>query len=435
MLDILKTDAKKAVELMKKHEFIRIFTHYDVDGISSAGILGLSLLREGKKFHITFLNGLNDKNLDYDGDELVVFMDMGSGYPDIVSEVNADVVVVDHHFPTGKINPKKRFVHVNPHLAGIDGSFELSASGTAYVVANQFRDNSDLCGIALAGIIGDKQKIKGGNAEIVREGVERGFIEEKNGVSLYSGKLRDVLKISVEPFLDFYRKEEELDEFLLRTGVDGDKEVDELDEEEMRRLSDSIVLRILENGGSEEVIQEIVSKRFILKKELVKNAIMMSDIVNSCGRVSSFSIGLGICMRDEKYLEKGIEIWNRFQKELLDELYKRRDEVKAGSCIRYLVMDNAPTTGPIATIFSRYLFSDRPFVAINIKKDVAKVSSRTTMRMSEVVDLGEIMGIVARAVGGRGGGHRVAAGANIPPDRVEDFIREVDKLCCQAMGE
>jgi single-stranded DNA-specific DHH superfamily exonuclease len=195
------------------------------------------------------------------------------------------------------------------------------------------------------------------------------------------------------------------------------------------------VLRILENGGSEEVIQEIVSKRFILKKELVKNAIMMSDIVNSCGRVSSFSIGLGICMRDEKYLEKGIEIWNRFQKELLDELYKRRDEVKAGSCIRYLVMDNAPTTGPIATIFSRYLFSDRPFVAINIKKDVAKVSSRTTMRMSEVVDLGEIMGIVARAVGGRGGGHRVAAGANIPPDRVEDFIREVDKLCCQAMGE
>jgi|Deesub1362B_J571_1020462.scaffolds.fasta_scaffold00856_9 single-stranded DNA-specific DHH superfamily exonuclease len=435
MLDILRAEARKAAELIEEHDFIRIFTHYDVDGISAGGVIARALLRANRRFHISFLNGLNSKKLNYSDDELVVFLDMGSGYPDIVSEVDANVIVIDHHFPTGKITPKKRFVHVNPHLSGIDGSFELSASGTAYIVANQLGRNEDLCGVALAGIIGDKQKIKGGNAEIIREGMNKGFIEEKKGVSLYSGKLREVLKISVEPFLDFYEKDDELEEFLMRAGLNGEKEVDELDEEEMRRLSDAIVLRILENGGSEEVIHEIVGKRFILREELINNALMMSDVINSCGRVSAFGIGFGICMRDEKFLNRGIEIWRKFQIELLEQISLRRREVKEGDCIRYLVMKDAPTTGPIATVLSRYIFSDMPFIAINIKKDVAKVSSRTTMRMSEIVDLGEIMSIAAGKAGGRGGGHRVAAGANIPPEGVEEFIKEVDRLCCMAMGK
>jgi nanoRNase/pAp phosphatase (c-di-AMP/oligoRNAs hydrolase) len=55
------------------------------------------------------------------------------------------------------------------------------------------------------------------------------------------------------------------------------------------------------------------------------------------------------------------------------------------------------------------------------------------MRLSEIVDLGAIMSKAAQKVGGRGGGHRVAAGANIPPSAVDDFIGEVDRLCCKAL--
>ncbi len=435
MLDILKAEARKAAELIRSHEFIRIFTHYDVDGISSAAILAKSLLRMDKRFHLSFLNGLNNGNLDYERDELTVFLDMGSGYPDVVSEVNSDVLIIDHHFPMGKINPTKKLVHVNPHLAGLDGSFELSASGTTYVVANQLGKNKDLVGIALAGIIGDKQKIKGGNAEIVREGVAEGYIEEKEGLLIYSGKLKEVLQISVEPYLDFYKKEDELEEFLEKTGLDGDAEIDNLSEEDIRRLSDAIVLRILEIGGSEEVVQDFLGKRYLLKAELIQNALTLADVVNSCGRVSAFSIGFGICMRDEKFLERGFEIWRKFQTELLEEIKRRKEEVKLANCIRYLVMDDAPTTGPIATILSRYLYSDLPFVAVNVKKDVAKVSSRTTMRLSEIVDLGLVMYKAAEKVGGRGGGHRVAAGANIPPDKVNEFIKEVDRLCCTVLAK
>ena len=79
------------------------------------------------------------------------------------------------------------------------------------------------------------------------------------------------------------------------------------------------------------------------------------------------------------------------------------------------------------------MFADKPLVVVNVKDDVAKVSSRTTMDVAEVLDLGEVMRKAAEKVGGRGGGHRVAAGANIPPDGVEEFVREVDRLCCEVL--
>ncbi|HIP63589.1 MAG TPA: phosphoesterase, partial [Archaeoglobus profundus] len=201
----------------------------------------------------------------------------------------------------------------------------------------------------------------------------------------------------------------------------------ELSKEELHRLANGIVLRLLKLGAYEGVIEEVIGRKFILKNEVIKNATTFTDIINACGRVSACSIGLALCMRDEKYLDKAIEIWKKYRIDLLEELYRRREEVKEGKYIRYIVMENAQATGPIATIFSRYLYSDKPFIAINIKNDRAKVSARGNDKIK--VDLAEVMRKAAEKVGGRGGGHRVAAGANISPDKVDEFIKEVDRLC------
>ncbi len=431
MLDILKAEARKAVELLEKHEFVRIYTHYDPDGISAGAIMATALIRLGKRFQLRFLRGLNDP-VEYESDELVILEDMGSGYPDVVSEIDADVIIIDHHYPVGRIEPKKKLVHVNPHLAGLDGTFELSASGTAYVVANVLGDNRDLIGLAIVGMLGDKQKLVGGNAEIVREGVESGYVELKRGLNLHSGKVREVLMLSVEPYLDFYGKEEELEEFLAKAKVDGDKDIDELSEEETRRLADAIVLKLMKQGAYVGVIDEFVGRKFVLKNELVKNAVTLTDIVNACGRLSACSIGFAVCMRDEGYLEKAMEIWRKYRIDLLEELSRRREEVREGECIRFIVMENAPATGPVATVFSRYLYADKPFIAVNVKNGRAKVSARSNDGIG--VDLAEVMRKAAEKVGGRGGGHRVAAGANIDPDKVDEFIKEVDRLCCVQLG-
>lgn len=424
MLDILKVMAKEGLRLVEKHDFIRIYTHHDPDGITSGAILAISLIRMGKDFQVRFLKGLNE-DLDYDKSDLVILSDMGSGYPDVVSNIEADVIVIDHHIPLGKIDK----VHINPHLAGLDGNYELSASGTAYVFANVIGENKDLVGLALVGAIGDKQRIKGGNKEILEEGLREGYLDLK-GMGLHSMNLRDALKYSLDPFLDFYKKEDELDEFLRNFGLNGDKEVDDLSDEEIYKLINAISLRLLRMNAYTGVFRDMMERKLFLKKEIVKNAVTLCDMINACGRSSACNVAFAICLRDSNYLDRAWEIWRRYTLELLEMIDKYRKDVRESFGIRYLVMEDG-NTGPLATIFSRYFYPDKPFVAVSIRGERAKVSARSNDRLR--VNLAEVMQRAGRKVGGKGGGHRVAAGAIISADRVEEFISEVDKLCLQCL--
>lgn len=424
--------AKKAANLLLKHDFARIYTHYDADGIAGGAIVAKALLRAGKSFQISFLKGLNDFELE--GDELLIFVDMGSGYSEKISSIDSNVIILDHHKPDGEIKPKKTLVHLNPHLFGVDGTYELSASGAAYFFARELGNNRDLASIAILGAIGDKQKFLGLNGEILMDGVNSGCLEVRRGISLPSGKLSRSLAMSIEPYLDFYGKEDELREFLKRAGLE-DKEFDELSASELQRLADAIALRLLKLGAYEGVFEQVIGKIVLVKNLPVRNSSYLVDIINSCGRLGATSTAFSILLGDEKALREGIEIEERFKREILEELAKRRNDIREGFCIRYLVMDDAPSTSSIATVFSRYLMPDKPLVVLNVKKDGnVKVSARTTEKIARKLDLAEVMRMSAKKVGGVGGGHRVAAGANIRKENLEEFLKEVDRLCCAMLA-
>ncbi len=432
-LSLLREFARKAANLVEKHDFVRVYTHYDADGIAAGAIIAKALMRAGKKFQISFLKGLNEP-FEYERGELLLFADMGSAYPELMSEVETDLIILDHHIPVGSIKPKRSFAHVNPHLAGFDGTYELSASGVAYFFANELGSNKDLSPIALVGAFGDKQKMVGGNAQILKEGKERGYVEERVGVNIYSGKLADVLATSLEPFLDFYGKDDELDEFLRRIGIDGEREIDELSFEEMQRLADAIAMRLLKMGAYEGIFEDFIGRRLLFTNLPIASAALLTDVVNSCGRAGAMSVALAILLGDARFVEKAIRIHDDYTRQVLEEIARRREEVKEGFCIRYLVMENAPSASPIATVLSRYLMSDKPIVVINVKNGKAKVSARTTEKLSRRVNLADVMRLAAEKVGGSGGGHRVAAGANISPEKIEEFLKEVDRLCCAMLA-
>ncbi len=432
-ISLLRGRAKRAAELVAKHDFVRIYTHYDADGISAGAILAKALLRAGKSFQISFLKGLNEP-FDYEKGELLLFADMGSGYADLMSEVDTDVVILDHHVPNGEIVPKKALAHVNPHLVGMDGTFELSASGVCYFFANELGRNKDLASIALIGLLGDKQKFEGGNAEILRSGIEAGVVEEKTGLNLPSGKLREALLYSLEPYLDFYGREEEMEELLEKASLDGEREFEELSDDETRRLADAITLRLLRQKAYTGIFDQIIGKRLVLKNLLIKNAAMAVDVVNSCGRIGAMSTALSMLLGDVEALNRALRINHEYVRQILEELRKRRQEVREGFCIRYLVMNDGPSASPIATILSRYILTDKPLIVISIKNEHAKVSARTNKSIAERVDLAEVMRLAAERVGGRGGGHRVAAGANISAEKVDEFLKEVDRLCCAMLA-
>jgi len=182
------------------------------------------------------------------------------------------------------------------------------------------------------------------------------------------------------------------------------------------------------------VFEQIVGKRLILKNMLVKNSVMLTDVVNSCGRAGVMSIALSLLLGDVDSLNKAIKINDDYTIQVLEELKRRRDEVREGFCIRYLVMEDGLSASPIATTLSRYIMADKPLIVVNIKNEYAKVSARTNEDLARRVDLAEVMKAAAEKVGGRGGGHRVAAGANISAEKVDEFLKEVDRLCCAMLA-
>lgn len=431
-LDLLKESARKASEIVSKHEFIRVYTHYDADGISAGAVVAKALIRLKKNFQISFLKTLND-DFEYDKGELLIFADMGSAYPEKMSKVETDLIILDHHIPVGEINAKKNFVHMNPHLFGFDGTYELSASGISYFFARALGNNYDLASLAILGILGDKQKFERLNEVILNEGKEKGYIEEIKGINLPSGKLKKVLTLSLEPYLGFYKKDDELNDFLNKLKIDGEKDFDDLSFEEIQRLSDAIALRLLKQGCYEGVFNNIFGKRIILKNMLIKSAALLTDVINSCGRIGATGIAMGLLLGDRSYLDKALNIYEDYLTKVHEELLKRKNDVREGFCIRYIVMDDAPTTSLIATTYSRYILSDKPLVVINKKNDKVKVSARTNERVAQKLNLAEVMRLIAEKVGGTGGGHRVAAGANIPPNKIEEFLKEVDRICCTVL--
>jgi len=133
-----------------EQEFVEVLAHHDADGIAAASILCHAMFRKGGRFRLRIRPGITTAGVPEESS--VLLCDFGSTLQDLPG----DVMVVDHHLPHFEGD-----YHVNPRLAGIDGDRNLSAAGTAYIVAQRMGDNRDLAGLALLGILGDGQDLEG----------------------------------------------------------------------------------------------------------------------------------------------------------------------------------------------------------------------------------------------------------------------------------
>ena len=67
--------------------------------------------------------------------------------------------------------------------------------------------------------------------------------------------------------------------------------------------------------------------------------------------------------------------------------------------------------------------------AISEEENAAKFSMRTTgFAIQKGVNLGEVMQKAAEKFNGKGGGHNIAAGAQVPIDKIEEFVNLVNVL-------
>ncbi|HRZ19618.1 MAG TPA: DHH family phosphoesterase [Methanofastidiosum sp.] len=118
--------AAKDKIIQSRNSHIKIISHIDADGITSASILSLGLDRLGinHDVHFTSLDGIPSSELG----DLTIFLDMGSGQIEYLLSEHSDnnIIILDHH--QGDY-PKTPFIEINPNKFGYSGSEEVSGSG------------------------------------------------------------------------------------------------------------------------------------------------------------------------------------------------------------------------------------------------------------------------------------------------------------------
>jgi len=464
--DNVKKAAKTIRENVEKGAFIQVISHLDADGLVSAGVIGKMLLRLDAEFRIQVVKQIDESLVEELSSEspLTIFSDLGSGYLDLLKEKLSDrVIILDHHQPI-KV-PAKNFVHVNPHLQGFDGSKEISGAGVAYLTAKAVdKSNVDLACTAVVGALGDlqdidkKRKLFGLNDIIVNDAVEAGYLKVDSDMIFYGRETRPIhkaLAYTTNPFMPGLSGEEDKClGFLLNLGVKIKRNdrwitLSDLSVKEKQKLFSGIVKFLATKGFLSDPSLNLVGAVYTLTNEdrwtPLRDAREFSSLLNACGRMDKAGLGVSICMGARgKALDEALEILKLYRQSIAKGInwlletpgaIQERDNIYiiSGKVIDEKMI--SPITSILAT--TRVLKTSKPIVAFaHASNGTVKVSGRAASSLVESgVNLGTIFQEASEKLSGRGGGHDVAAGAQIPSGNEGEFAELVEELVKGKLGK
>jgi single-stranded-DNA-specific exonuclease len=463
--DLMK-DAAEAANLIKEHikkgDFIHVSSHVDADGISAAGIIGNALLRAGGKFRLRLERWMDEKVADRIAAEkppIIIFTDMGSGYLDLLGErlSGRDVIILDHHQPVAELPVS--FVQVNPHTHGIDGTRNISGAGVTYFAAKALDEaNLDLAYLAVVGALGDLQdkneerKLGGVNASIVEDAVKSGFLEVKTDLLFFGRETRPIhqaLARTTNPFIPGISGEEDKSlAFLVNLGIKPKRRekwraLRDLSSEEKKKLLSAIADYLVSKGLAGDTALNLVGQVYTLSYEEpwtpLRSAREFTVMLNATGRMNKAGLGAAICMGDrKKCLEEALEIMGEYRRTItkylswVTEEPGRLEELENIYVVRGNGFIDEKVISPVSSILSTSLSQlGKPIIAYATisGEDMVKVSARgLEPLLKKGLNLGEILQMASEKFSGRGGGHDVAAGGQIPIKDLEAFLKLVDKL-------
>ena len=423
-----------AAEAFGQHPEIRVVTHYDADGISCAGILTNLLIRKGKKFQVTMVKSLDEKIIHdaSTGVKCLILADMGSGHLPLLETLEAKVIVFDHHSLQGDSD---QVIHINPHLFGIDGMTSGCAGAMCMMFALAVDEkNWDLLPIAFAGIVGDRQHIRGlsgVNKYLLENGMANKVVELRPGSLLPEGKLAEQLADCADPYIIGVSGNRPGALSLIKEArILEDATLAQLSENEKRRLNSLVALKLLKQGCTTSAVEELITDRYYFPKWDVF-ADDLAQLFNACGRTDQEGVGVALALRDRGALQVAEKLRRDYKEALMtgmnaimkEGLTKKRN-------IQYFYSSNPSLSGALCGITMQFVGDgDQPTIALSIHADNTRVSSRASFRILEKgVDLAIALREAAAAVGGVGGGHAVASGATIPKGSEEEFIQRLDEL-------
>jgi len=459
------SDTLEAAKILSRHAdedaLIHVISHLDADGLAAAGIIAKALFRLGARFRVRIQQWIDERivsEITSDKPDLAVLTDLGSGYLNVLNERLSDfqIVILDHHQPVGEAG--ENILQVNPHLRGIDGSKDISGAGVAYFTSKALDEtNKDSAEIAVVGALGDlqdkyEQRALGGlNRKIVEDGVANERLKVEKDLMFFGRETRPIhkaLAYTTNPFIPGITGEEDKS-FAFLAGLDikpkdGEKwrALRDLADHEKRRLCSALSDHLLSKGYPSDVLNLVGSVYTLVREEPwtpLRDAREFSVLLNGTGRMEKAGIGVAICMGDRgAALEQAEDVLAEYRRTItkylswLMEEPGRVEELESIYVVRGEGFINEKVIGTLSSILSTSLPKpQKPIIAYATvpDEDVVKVSARTLDTLtSKGLDLGELMRIASEKFDGKGGGHDIAAGAQVPTKDVDAFINLVDKL-------
>ncbi|MFA6489689.1 MAG: DHH family phosphoesterase [Candidatus Micrarchaeia archaeon] len=423
-------EAREAAARMKKPLLVN---HYDCDGLTSGSIAASWLEQQGKPYDMMTIRKLDLQFISsIAGRDEVIFVDLGSGSP-FVDELKGDVVIIDHHQVACKAH-----IQANPHLFGFDGGSEISAAGCAYFT---FRTNSDL---GIVGAVGDIQyPMRSLNRLMLEEAVKAGEVSYATDLVLFgrnSRPLTQLLAFADDPYLPgLTGNDDACIKLLSDLGIplkDGEKwrTYSSLSTDEKKRLVSSLA-ELLAVRISPDAASRLTGEVYTLNKRAqgteLSDAHEFSTLLNACGRNDRPELGVSVCLGRTGAYEEAKVLLAQHRRNLRDGISFASKNVQDYG--KFLLIDGRGVIADsIIGVIAGMVFPgtrSKPILALSLEKSGAiKLSTRGTRKLVDAgLNLSKILSEVCPMVGGVGGGHNIAAGATIPADKLEDFLKEFAK--------
>jgi RecJ-like exonuclease len=300
-----------------KQENIRIVSHLDADGISSAALIVKALNRENRPYAITILQQMKAedvKRLSAEDAKNFIFTDLGSNQiSNFLNYFNGKkVFILDHHEPEKSKNAldseflkARNIFHLNPHLFSINGSTQISGSGVSYYFVKELnRENEDLAHIALIGTLGDIQEPSGSalNSEIVELAKKHNRISVTKGLKVFGAQTKP-LHIALVQSTEIYipgvtGSESGAIQFLKQINIEPKngsnwRRIIDLSEDELKRLVEGIIMLRLNEENPEDIIGDVYLLNDEEEGSTLKDAREFATMLNACGRLNRASLGVG----------------------------------------------------------------------------------------------------------------------------------------------
>jgi len=297
----------------------------------------------------------------------------------------------------------------------------------------------------------DQRKLGGLNERIVEDAVNAELLTVEKDLVFFGRETRPIhrtLASTTNPFIPGISGEEDKSlAFLVSLDIKpkhGEKwrALRDLSDDEKRRLCSALADYLLSKGLRYEV-GNLIGHVYVLSREEawtpLRDAREFAVLLNATGRMDRPSLGVSVCMGDRGLAldeaNRVLEEYRRMINKYLGWVMEKPERMREFENIYVVYGENFigdKIVGAISSILSASLPNpEKPLIAYAnvVEEGLAKFSARTVdILTNRGVNLGEVMHVAAEKCLGNGGGHNIAAGAQVPIQKIDTFIAIVNEL-------